>query len=244
MILTPCSSLWRRTRKGTSNGRTHRGLMPLTWNAKRAHTCAAGAGTSLVRRCSCPIVDTLQRSAPAGSFSRACSAPRGPLEQGQGRWFELAVATLGGFPAADVEQVQHDLRRGVPYPVEGRALGLAPVSTAPLAALRPRSGPPFDRRRPAPVPARTGPMSESGYRERPTATRMGRPAPHRRRSTQGALEVPLPGVGSASFRLLNGKLPFLSNGLVTGVEADDLVVVPHRPLRLPKLAVQHGPLAQ
>ena len=36
MILTPCSSLWRRTRKGTSNGRTHRGADALDLERKKA----------------------------------------------------------------------------------------------------------------------------------------------------------------------------------------------------------------
>ena len=42
--------------------------------------------------------------------------------------------------------------------------------------------------------------------------------------------------GSAPFRLrlLKGKLPLLSNGRVAGFETDDLVIVPHRLVRLPR----------
>ena len=52
--------------------------------------------------------------------------------------------------------------------------------------------------------------------------------------------------GSATvyLRLLDGKLSFLANGQVVGVQADDLVVVLHRLVRLAQFAVQDRPVAQ
>ena len=52
--------------------------------------------------------------------------------------------------------------------------------------------------------------------------------------------------GSASLRLglLEGELPVLADRWVAGVQADDLVVVPYRLVRLAQVAVQNRPAAE
>ena len=51
-------------------------------------------------------------------------------------------------------------------------------------------------------------------------------------------------VGSAALSLLEGGLPVLADRWVAGVQADDLVVVPYRLVRLAQVAVQIRSVAE
>ena len=103
------------------------------------------------------IVAPVHRPAPTGSPSRSQFSAHSTMDRYEevGLAFhvgprrfpgqdvgpgEYGLPTLGGCPPADVEQDQRDRRTGVSYPVEGQAVGLAPVPAGP-SCLRSDPGP-------------------------------------------------------------------------------------------------------
>ena len=102
------------------------------------------------------------------------------------------------------------------------------------------------RRRPPLASHECGPFFVARTHHRSSIHRRQRQAGAQTRRSRPGGDATTPPVGSPSVRrrLLDGELSVLADDWVVGIQADDLVVVPYRFVRLAQVAVQHRPVAE